>query len=140
MAYCVKADMVSRFSEIELVQLTDQDNLGIIDDTVLSLAIDDASAEIDSYLGNYTLPLVTVPLSLTRIACDIARYYLYDDMLPAEGVVVKRFEAALKFLISVAKGDISLGVDDSGDSPEPSDGATMTSGGRVFSRSDNGFL
>jgi len=135
MAYCVKADMVSRFSEIEMVQLTDQDNLGIIDDTVLDLAINDASAEIDSYLGNYTLPLVTVPLSLVRIACDIARYYLYDDMVPADGVVLKRYEDALRFLRSVAKGDISLGVDNEGNSPE-----TMTSGGRVFSRADDGFL
>lgn len=132
--------MVSRFSETEIVQLTDQDNLGIIDDTVLDLAINDASAEIDGYLGNYSLPLVTVPLTLTRICCDIARYYLYDDMVPKEGVVVKRYDDALKFLRAVAKGDISLGVDASGDSPEASDGATMTSGGRVFSRDDNGFL
>lgn len=140
MAYCVKADMVSRFSEVELIQLTDRDDLGVINDTVLDLSIDDASAEIDGYLGKYTLPLVTVPLSLTRISCDIARYYLYDDMVPSEGVVKQRFEDALKFLRAVAKGDISLGVDDSGDSPEASDGATMTSGGRVFSRNDNGFL
>lgn len=138
MPYCTKQDLIDRFGEDELIQLTDRANLGVIDDTVLNQAIADADAEINGYLANYSLPLTTVPTVLVRGACDIARYFLYDDAATEQ--VTKRYEAVLKFLGQVAKGVISLGIDASGNKPTPSDGAVMESGGRVFGRNDNGFL
>lgn len=129
---------MSRFSESELIQLTDRDNLNIIDESVLTQAINDASAEIDSYLSHYSLPLVIVPQTLGRISCDMARYYLYDDSV--NELVTKRYENALKFLSMVARGTISLGVDNLGKAPELSNGAVMESGGRVFSRNDKSFI
>jgi phage gp36-like protein len=130
--------MINRFSEQELIQLTDRDNLDVIDDTVINQAIDDASAEIDGYLAKYTLPLANVPSVLNRVACDIARYFLYDDKATEQ--VTERYEKVTKFLLNVSKGVISLGVDSSGNAPQTSNGAQMQSGGRVFSRDDNGFL
>ncbi|MFY2646294.1 phage protein Gp36 family protein, partial [Achromobacter insuavis] len=42
-------------------------------------ALADARNTIDSYIaGRYTLPLSSVPQVLIRIACELARYYLYD--------------------------------------------------------------
>jgi len=138
MSYCTRQDMESRFNENELIQLTDHDNLGIIDDTVLNLAISDASAEIDGYLGKYTLPLSIVPTVLVRSCADIARYFLYDDQVPDQ--VEKRYEAILKYLSLVSKGDINLGLDESGNQPVHDNGVVMTSGGRVFTRADKGFI
>lgn len=138
MPYCTMQDLIDRFGEDELIQLTDRANLGVIDDSVLNQAIADADAEINGYLANYSLPLATVPIVLVRSACDIARYFLYDDAATEQ--VTKRHDDVLKFLGQVAKGTISLGVDATGNKPTPSDGTLMESGGRVFGRDDNGFL
>jgi len=110
--YAVKQDMIDRFGETELVQLTNKDNNAAtsIDDPALEQALIDASAEIDGYLsGRYALPLANVPQVLKRNACDIARYHLYDDRVTEQ--VAKRYESTVAYLRSVGKGDISLGLD-----------------------------
>jgi len=136
--YCSQQDMIDRFGEDELIQRTDRSNIGVIDSAVLDRAIADASAEIDSYLSKYTLPLSVIPAVLVRACCDMARFYIYDDMVP--DVVDARYASSLKFLTQVAKGVINVGPDDTGASPATNNSATMQSGGRVFGRSDNGFL
>lgn len=139
MSYCSQQDLIDRFDENELIQLTDRDNLGAINTAVLGQAIADARAEIDGYLaGRHDLPLASVPVVLVRSACDIARYYLYDNAVTEQ--VEKRYDAVIRFLEQVSRGKISLGVDSSGAAPEPSDGAQMQSGGRIFGRDDDGFL
>ncbi len=138
MNYCTRQDMIDRFDETELIQLTDRNSLGLIDDTVLDLAISDASAEIDGYLSRYDLPLSTVPRVLVRCCCDIARYFLYDDAVIEQ--VENRYQSIVKFLTQVGKGTISLGPDSSGNQPVVEEGVKMVSGGRVFGRDDKGFI
>lgn len=138
-AYATQQDLVDRFGAEELIQLTDRANTGAIDATVLDQAIADASAEIDGYLGGrYTLPLSHVPLVLSRICADLVRYYLYGDA-PLDQVR-QRYEDAVAFLKSVARGQMTLGVATDGKAAAPSDNAEMQSGGRVFSRDDKGFI
>ena len=138
MSYCTKQNMIDRFTEDELIQLTDINNTGSINDTVLDSAIADASAEIDGYLGAYPLPLAVIPTILTRLCCDIGRYYLYDDHAPDR--IEQLYDKAIDFLKLVALGKVSLGVDNTGQQPVTADNAQMESGGRVFSRDDDGFL
>jgi len=138
MVYCTRDDMVSRFSEQEIMQLTDHKNLGFINELVLSQAISDASAEIDGYLSAYPLPLESVPTVLVRSCCDVARYYLYDDGMIDQ--VEKRYEAVIKYLSQIAKGNISLGLSTEGASVDVDDLAEMQSAGSVFGRSSNGFI
>lgn len=138
MTYCVELDLIERFSNEELIQLTDRTNTGIIDSTILAIAITDASAEIDSYLAAYTLPLSVVPPGLKRIACHLARFNLYDDHVPE--TIDKLYKNSIDYLKLVAKGQISLGVDSAGEYPVKTEGAQVESGGRVFGRDDNGFL
>lgn len=122
MPYATQQDLVDRFGETEVIQLSDRANAGAIDVAVVAAKLADADAEIDSYLqGRYTLPLSPVPLTLQRIACDIARYHLYDDR-PTE-YVAKRYDAAIAFLRAVAKGDVQLGPDAGGDAPASAAGA-----------------
>lgn len=139
--YCSAQHMIARFGLEELIQLTNQDNIGAtsIDQGVLSRAISDASGFIDGYLsGRYKIPLEIVPTVLVRIACDITRYFLYDDAVTER--VQKNHDVAIKFLESAAKGIVSLGVDALGAKPQTTNSATMTSGGRIMGRNDNGFL
>lgn len=135
MPYATQQDLVDRFGETEVIQLSDRTGTaGAIDVAVVAAKLADADAEIDGYLaGRYSLPLVPVPLTLQRIACDIARYHLYDDRVTE--TVAARYAAAIKFLTAVSKGDIQLGVDAGGEAPPSAAGApSYTACDPVFSR------
>ena len=101
MSYAVAADLLTRFGEAELLRLAMTPS-GELDEAVLQLALDDASALIDGYLaGRYPLPLAHVPAALVPICADIARHRLYGEQAPEQ--IAKRYEAALAFLKSVGK-------------------------------------
>lgn len=108
--YATQQNMIDRFGADELIQLTDRDNLGVIDVTVLGQALTDADAEINAYIGSrYTLPLSSVPPTITKFAADIARYQLYD--VRASDVVKARYDDAIKFFKLLVAGTVSLGLD-----------------------------
>lgn len=123
MIYATRTDMTQRFGEAELVDLTDRDSTGQIGAAVLARAMDDAQATVDGYIGKvYRLPLAgclkpaTVvgaaavyvpPPMLTRVVCDLARYYLYTE-LPDEHEVARRHKQALIELMSLATGKTQL--------------------------------
>jgi len=131
--YCTKADMLARGWEEELTQLTDNAGLGVIDDGILNQAIADASAEIDSYLqGRYSLPLTISVPNLTRICCDIARYYLFETKVTEQ--VQGRYDAVIRYLKQVLKGEIKLGMEVPATTVVVN-GAEMTSSTNVFGRS-----
>ncbi len=139
MAYCTQDDLITRYGEEELIQLTDATGAGVINADTVARAIADAAGEIDGYLaGRYSVPLSPVPKSIERIACDIARYYLYADQITE--AVKKRYDDAVLFLRGIARGDIHVGVDDAGAAPVSDNGAVMQSGGNVFTRKDRSFI
>ena len=121
MDYATQAHMVARFGELELIQLTDRDGLGVIGTAVLATALADATAYADSYLGRvYALPLrgcaqpavdgvvdYMPPPMLTRIICDVARYYLFTNV-DKDHEAVRRFKTAATDLDAIAKGDKHL--------------------------------
>ena len=138
MIYCTRYDMIDRFGSTELIQRTDRDNTGAIDETVLTQAMNDATAEMNAYLSGFALPAVSTVL--VSIACDITRYRLYDDIAmysdmgrPINQVAV-RYERWLVYLKDVAAGKIKLSPDASGAVAESSNMPTMQSSGRVFGR------
>lgn len=113
MPYATLDNLIERFGELELTQLTDAASPGLIDEALVTRALADAEAVVDGYLGGrYTLPLASVPPMLTSVACDLARARLYKDALPE--VVEKRHADALKFLTLLGQGKITLGA-----APEP---------------------
>lgn len=102
--------MINRFGESELVELTDTIGAGVINEAILQLAISDAENLIDAKLrGRYTLPIAPAQPALTRIACDLARYFLYDDAAPEQ--VKDRYAAAMRELRDYATGVSQLDVD-----------------------------
>lgn len=120
MPYAAKQDMIDRFGEAAVRMLTDRTKTNQIDDQVLGRALSDADAEIDAYLvGQYRLPLAQVPRVLVPIACDIARYRLFERQATEE--VRNRYRDAVRFLENVAAGRVSLGLD-SADASTPAVG------------------
>lgn len=107
MTYATQADLVARFGSSEVQQLSDINNTGAIDATRVSQMLADASNTIDGYLASrYTLPLSEPPPMLNVLCCDVARYLL--AVRPTEETS-KRWEKAIAWLMSVAKGTIDLG-------------------------------
>lgn len=141
MSYASPAQMVARFSEGEVIALTDRSGIGMVDAEVLAAALDEADAEIDPYLApRYTLPLATVPRILSGFACDIARYRLAG----AGGVSItdevrNRYKDAVAFLDRVSRGQIGLGLDAANHSAQPANTVQFsTPNGRVFGRGVRG--
>ena len=139
MDYCTIQNMLDRFSEEELIQLTDTGDVGIVDQAVLQSAIDDASAFIDGYLqSRYQLPLTEVPRSLVRVACNIVRYFLYDDA--ATERVQADYDGAVAYLKSVSKGEVVLGASTTGVKPTVAESAEVITQATVFNRNEGGFI
>lgn len=109
MAYATQQDMIDRFGEPRLVQLTDvgEPQTGAVVASVLQAALDDASAEIDGYLaGRYPVPMASPPAALKGYCCTLAHYRL----MGAAADENTRFDvrAVRSYLEAVAKGTITL--------------------------------
>ncbi len=139
MPYATQQNLIDRFGEEELIQLTDRENLGEINTTVVDRALGDADSLINGYLAaRYTLPLTApIPDDLERLACDIARYQLYGDRVTDQ--VAQRYKDAIALLRDVSTGRAQLGLDDTSNKPVSNNSAQMTSAASVFKR-DSGFL
>jgi len=111
MSYGTVADLIARFSEAEIAQLTDSEERETLNRAVAQAALDDASAEVDSYLaGVYAVPVVgAIPARLIAVTLDIARFRLYGNR-PLE-VVRQRYEDAIDWLKLVARGHVRLAID-----------------------------
>jgi phage gp36-like protein len=134
MLYAQWTDMVERFGARELIQLSDRDDTGEINTAVLTRAIDDATAFVDGYLGRvYRLPLkgcakpLTIPGGaveyvpppvITRMVCDLARYYLYTDVAD-DHEALRRHKAAVADLKAIAEGGTQLSCPWGGPAGEP---------------------
>jgi phage gp36-like protein len=103
-------------------------------------ALGDAEQTIDTYLGGrYQLPLSQTPDVLERIACQIARFVLFDDAAPDQ--VKALYQDSIRFLEHVAAGKVQLGLASDGSTAQPSAGAEMVSGALVFARDNSrGFI
>jgi phage gp36-like protein len=138
MSYAAAQDLIARYSNRDLVQLTNDDpTVTTINTDVLQQALDDGSAEIDGYLdGRFALPLAQPPAILARLACDIAMYRLQSlrplhDLADAR----KRYEDAVAFLMEVARGTVTLGLSVLGAEPPSAPDAAVVEGPlRVFDR------
>lgn len=138
MTYATQQNLIDRFGESELIQLTDRGGLGEIDAVVIDRALADADAEINGYLAaRYILPLVSpLPTVLEKLACDIARYQLYDDRVTE--AVETRYKNAVSLLRDVAAGRALLGVTSTDNSPASNNDVQMSSTDTVWKRADSG--
>lgn len=111
MPYATSQDMINRFGEEELVQLTDRTNrpATTIDAGVVAAHLSDAENLATSYLAKrYQLPLDPIPEILTRIVCDIARAALHGRTLEKDDPVALAKREAIAWLKDVAGGLVQL--------------------------------
>lgn len=135
MSYSAKTDILEQLDEDILIQLTDDNDAGIVDDDVVTRAIADADSEIDSYCGKrYAVPFTTIPNRLRKLSVDIAIYNLYSRRKGAPEDRKTRYDNAIRFLKDVAKGLASLGEDDPDGSPADSNMPDIDQSDRIFTR------
>lgn len=133
--YATVEFMTKRFGQREVIALSDREQTGEADSTVLADALDEASDEIDTYLaGRYALPLDPQPKMLAGTCCDIARYRLCGGETVMTDEIDKRYKAAIAFLKLVASGDVTLGSTTTGSVTQPDNSVQFVTGTRVFSR------
>lgn len=139
MAYATTEDATDLYGEDYILVSTDRDDDGDIDTTAFSDALDQATSELDSYIGvRYDLPLAVVPAVLVRFCVDIAMYISSPDAAELTEEKKDRYNSAIKWARGVAKGEISLGVVDAPAGVDEEGGSVQTepsSSNRLFSRS-----
>lgn len=119
MAYCTESDVQTAVGgAIKLAQLSDQDNLlsGAVNHTVVTAAINEATAEIASYIGHrisVNAVAATIPPLLVLKAAAWAARVLRRDAYNGQPLVddLDREEIDRKWLMLVAEGKVSLGVE-----------------------------
>lgn len=102
-----------RISEDALIQLTDDQDLGVIDEETAAGVISESDAFIDGYLrGRLKLPLDPVPDLIPGLALDIYAYgfYALKPTFEMPKTISDRYAAAVKTLQLIQKGDVKLGA------------------------------
>ncbi|HRQ57659.1 MAG TPA: DUF1320 domain-containing protein [Azoarcus taiwanensis] len=135
--YATVQDLISRFGEREIAQITNRASaLDVIDMAVAERALADANAEVHSHVATrYRAPFDPVPTLLVRVACDIARYRLYDDAVPEE--IRNRYTDAVRILTRIANGEMGFGEAEASPS-HPQVAQSVTRPPKVFGRRPNG--
>jgi len=110
-SYSSQEDLIERFGESMLIDLTDlsMPATGQIDAAKIARALEDTDATIDGYLsGRYVLPLSQTPPMLRDLSLSIAIYKLHRDT--SSDKIQKDYNDALKTLVLVSNGTVRLDV------------------------------
>ena len=123
MAYSTADDIRKLIPESDLIQLTDDDGVGVVDEAVLTEAIDQADREIDAYLGaRYTVPLNPVPELIRNLSAQMAIWHLYGRRNHFSEIWESRYKNAVRLLDLIRRGEVVIGA---------AEGETSTPGSSV---------
>ena len=137
MAYCAQSDIEKRIGSAELVALADYDGDDAADADVVTAAIDDASALIDSYLSvRYAVPVSPVPDVLKARAVNVAVYFLRLRRDSATEDARRQHEADVAWLKEVVSGEVALGVEPSAAGGDRAPGVRYEGQSRIFGRDE----
>lgn len=120
MPYATLDELIDRYGENLLINLTDRAGSGVVDADVVARALADTDAEIDGYLKlRYTLPLEATPPLIADLALRLAIWKLHvyepDPKIRAD------YEDAKRTLKEIAVGTVRLDL--AGVEPPGSGGA-----------------
>lgn len=130
--YATLADMQARYRPEQLLQLSDWDDTGAIDEARVDQAIASAGNMIDGYVAAKYSNWTAVPL-LVDLACTIAFWTLHRSTAP-EGVV-KSKDAAIVTLKDISAGKVKIDAGDIDAIPARA-GAIHIAGRRRFTRDE----
>lgn len=114
MAYIELQDLLDELGEDVLVQLTDNEGEGEIDEVRVAKAIQYAESVFDAHArARYSIPVPVTPL-VRSVCLDLAVFHLYKSRSTVkEGVYEIRKQAnddAVKRLLDIASGKAALDV------------------------------
>jgi len=128
MSYSTLADIQKKIINDEIIELTDDDDTGSVDQVKIDSAIEEADEKIDSYVGKVKLvPLSPVPGIIKNISVTLAIWYLHERRGVSNDVREKAFNSALKALQMIAEGKVTLGDDEATAAPETTEGGPASS-------------
>jgi phage gp36-like protein len=109
--YITLDDIKKSLPEEAIIQLTDDEDMGGINEARVDEAIAQADSVIDSYCGSlYAVPFSAPPKIIKNISADIAIYNLYSRKVDAVPEArLERYRDAIKQLEGISKGVITLG-------------------------------
>ena len=110
--YCGDLDQLKkRIPEEILIQLTDDQNLGVIDESVVLEIGTGVDELIDGKLrGVYELPLAAAPGIIKAIAIDLMIYELYSRRIGIPESIEKKYANQMKILDQIHSGAVRLGI------------------------------
>ncbi len=127
--YITLEDIKKLLPEEIIIQLTDDENTGAVNQARVDEAIKGADAEINSYCATkYAVPFTTVPDIVKSLSVEIAIYNLHKRRTISEEIE-KRYDKAIAKLKDISRGLITLGVD-----PAP---AATTEGGAETNKTES---
>ena len=111
MAYCTLNDLKNMLPETELIQLTDDEKLGVVNSGRVDAAIAEASATVDVFArrGGYA-----VPMTDTALALGLARTLAIYNLMLRRNVVPKNWQTAYDQATGVLK-EIAKGTANAAD-------------------------
>ena len=143
MSYSTAQMILDRIPEKQLIQITDDKKLGVVDQAIVTASQATAYGLVNGYCGvKYSVPFATVPALIPELEADIAAYLLYKrkvDVIPE--AKQKSYDDAIAFLKDVSRGTASLGIDPAPAAPTVgAPESNKTTNDRVFTRDKlNGF-
>ena len=113
MAYIDQTILVKYISKDELIKLTDDENLGLVNVERLNEAINSASNEFDNYMRDIYDPSLfpnPLPEMLIQIICDLTIYNLYKRRyrLNMPESITEIYKMATDKLLKIARGEMQL--------------------------------
>lgn len=142
-SYATQQNIIDRYGPELLLVIASVDGEQV-DSEAVTQAVQDASAEIDTYLGaKYQLPFSTVPQVLPRLCVDIAIYRLASTNDTYAEEKRQRYDDAVKLLQRIAKGEAGLNIISSdppqgGSSAEAGSAVVVSGPPRMFGRANRG--
>ncbi|QFQ88264.1 DUF1320 domain-containing protein [Paracoccus kondratievae] len=114
----------------DLELLTDFERTGTPSDDRLVRALNDATSEINSYIGKVvtSLPLAEPPHLLTVLCRDLAMHRLYVNLGHDMTTYQRLRKDAIETLKAIRDGETAIGDDGDGPSELTSPGVAMTDG------------
>jgi len=132
MPYCSLEDVRKIIPESDLIQLTDDGGVGVVDESVLTEAIDQADREIDAYLGTrYPVPLDPVPELIRNLSAQMAVFHLYGRRNLMSEVWENRYKNAVRLLDLIRRGEVTIGAS-FGETSTPSSGVRYAGNKKVL--------
>ena len=135
MAYCTLDDIKKLISEETIVQLTDDEEQGVVNQSRVAEAVSQADGEIESYCQDrYEIPFSSVPVLIRKLSVDISIYNLYSRRLETiPQIRADRYKNAIRLLEGVQKGTVSISATETADA-ESANEAAIEAGTRIFTR------